>query len=70
MNQVQTSSAPTSAPKRGFASMSPEERARIASMGGRAAHEQGTAHRFTSEEARAAGSKGGRNRAARMNQGA
>jgi general stress protein YciG len=31
----------------------------IASKGGKAAHEKGTAHRFTAEEARAAGRKGG-----------
>lgn len=44
---------------RGFASMSEEERRRIASEGGKAAHEAGTAHEFTSEEAREAGKKGG-----------
>ena len=31
----------------------------IASRGGRAAHAHGTAHKFSSEEARAAGRKGG-----------
>jgi general stress protein YciG len=31
----------------------------IASKGGRAAHEKGTAHEWTSEEAREAGRKGG-----------
>ena len=44
---------------RGFASMDPERQREIASEGGRAAHEQGTAHEFDSEEARAAGRKGG-----------
>ncbi|QDX34214.1 stress-induced protein [Oxalobacter formigenes] len=39
--------------------MSPEKQRQIASMGGKAAHEKGTAHEFTSEEARAAGRKGG-----------
>ncbi|HMA09701.1 MAG TPA: KGG domain-containing protein, partial [Ramlibacter sp.] len=34
----------------------------IASEGGRAAHEKGTAHEFTSEEAREAGRKGGQAR--------
>jgi hypothetical protein len=34
----------------------------IASKGGKAAHEKGTAHEFTSEEARAAGRKGGESR--------
>jgi uncharacterized protein len=46
--------------KRGFAAMDPETRRAIASKGGRAAHAQGRAHEFTSEEARAAGTKGGR----------
>lgn len=46
-------------PNRGFASMDPERQREIASVGGKAAHERGTAHEFTSEEARVAGSKGG-----------
>ena len=46
-------------PKRGFAAMSPEKQRAIASMGGKAAHAKGTAHRFTPEEAREAGRKGG-----------
>ncbi|MEI6949550.1 KGG domain-containing protein [Paraflavisolibacter sp. H34] len=45
--------------KRGFASMDPEKQRAIARMGGRAAHEQGTAHEFDSNEAREAGRKGG-----------
>ena len=45
--------------RRGFASMDPNKQRAIASKGGRAAHEKGTAHEFTSEEARAAGKKGG-----------
>lgn len=45
--------------RRGFASMSAEKKREIASKGGRAAHQKGTAHEFTSEEARAAGRKGG-----------
>lgn len=44
---------------RGFASMDPERQRQIASQGGKAAHEKGTAHEFTSEEAREAGRKGG-----------
>ena len=44
---------------RGFAAMDQEKQRQIASMGGRAAHEKGTAHEFTSEEAREAGRKGG-----------
>lgn len=45
--------------KRGFASMDPQKQREIASKGGRAAHERGTAHEFTTDEARAAGRKGG-----------
>ncbi len=45
--------------KRGFASMDPEKQREIASKGGHAAQEKGTAHHFSSEEARAAGHKGG-----------
>jgi hypothetical protein len=39
--------------------MSPEKQREIASKGGRAAHEKGTAHEWTADEARAAGRKGG-----------
>ncbi len=49
--------APRPRAKRGFAVLSPEKKREIASMGGKAAHEHGRAHRFTSEEARAAGKK-------------
>jgi len=45
--------------RRGFASMTPEKQREIASKGGRAAHQKGTAHEWTSEEARNAGRKGG-----------
>ena len=45
--------------ERGFASMAPERQREIASAGGRAAHERGIAHEFTSEEVREAGRKGG-----------
>lgn len=45
--------------RRGFASMSAEKQREIASKGGRAAHMKGTAHEWTSEEARNAGRKGG-----------
>lgn len=45
--------------KRGFASMDRNKQREIASKGGRAAHAKGTAHEFTSEEARVAGRKGG-----------
>jgi general stress protein YciG len=39
--------------------MTPEKQREIASKGGRAAHAKGTAHEWTSEEARNAGRKGG-----------
>lgn len=45
--------------KRGFASMPPEKQREIAAKGGRAAHEKGTAHEWDTEEAKAAGRKGG-----------
>jgi uncharacterized protein len=45
--------------RRGFASMSPDKQREIASKGGRAAHEKGTAHEWTPDEARTAGRKGG-----------
>jgi len=45
--------------KRGFASMDSSKQREIASKGGRAAHAKGTAHEFTSDEARVAGRKGG-----------
>ena len=48
--------------QRGFASMDPERQREIASEGGKAAHEKGTAHEFTSEEARRAGSMSHGNR--------
>ena len=44
---------------RGFASMDPTKQREIARKGGRAAHVQGTAHEWSSEEAREAGRKGG-----------
>lgn len=45
--------------ERGFAAMDPAQQREIAAEGGRAAHLKGTAHEFTSEEAREAGRKGG-----------
>lgn len=44
---------------RGFASMDRSKQKEIASKGGKAAHHKGTAHEWTSEEAREAGRKGG-----------
>lgn len=56
-----TGMPPTSnkAKPRGLAGVSPERRREIASMGGKAAQRKGTGHHFTSEEAQAAGRKGG-----------
>lgn len=45
--------------RRGYASMDGARQREIASGGGKAAHEKGTAHEFDSQEARAAGRKGG-----------
>lgn len=47
---------------RGFAAMDREKQREIARKGGRAAHEQGVAHEWSSEEARQAGKKGGQAR--------
>jgi general stress protein YciG len=72
-NNDPTSSDPSDEPKaaaetpeppkprrpRGFAAMDRSKVSEIASKGGKAAHAAGTAHQFTSEEARAAGKKGG-----------
>jgi uncharacterized protein len=62
--EATTNSAPTHIgngrpSRRGFAGMDRAEVRRLASKGGKAAHEQGTAHEFTPEEAREAGRKGG-----------
>ena len=57
--------------RRGFAVMSPERVRAFARRGGKAAHMAGTAHEFTTDEARAAGRKGGeirRQRAAQATQ--
>jgi len=47
---------------RGFASMDKTKQRTIASKGGKAAHKKGTAHTWTSEEARKAGKLGGKSR--------
>ncbi|HUO10007.1 MAG TPA: KGG domain-containing protein [Phycisphaerae bacterium] len=49
---------PTGRSLRGFASMDKEKQRAIASKGGRAAHEKGTAHEFNSLEASLAAKKG------------
>lgn len=51
--------------KRGFASMDGDKQRLIASKGGKAAHAKGTAHEWSSDEARAAGRKGGESRGTR-----
>jgi len=56
--------------KRGFASMNPEQQREIAAQGGRAAHAKGTAHEFTSEEARRAGAMSHKNDQVRNRQSA
>ncbi|RPD49326.1 general stress protein [Hymenobacter sediminis] len=56
---TKSSEAPVVKRPRGFAAMDPATQRRIASEGGKASHESGRGHRFTSEEARAAGRKGG-----------
>lgn len=45
--------------RRGFASMHPDRRKEVAQRGGKSAHAQGKAHKWTSEEAQEAGRKGG-----------
>lgn len=55
------SSSQSRTSRRGFASMDPQRQREIASAGGRAAHKQGVAHEWSSEEARQAGRKGGQN---------
>src|SRR5262245_5980951 len=59
MNNVDKMSRQVNTSTRGFASMDPERQRQIAREGGKAAHVKGTAHEFTSEEARNAGRKGG-----------
>lgn len=56
---TETAETVTAKKPRGFASISPERRREISSKGGKAAHAVGKAHRFTTEEAREAGKKGG-----------
>lgn len=54
-----TQTKPKTGRPRGFAAMDRKKVSEIASKGGKAAHAAGTAHQFTSEEARIAGKKGG-----------
>ena len=61
--EPQATERPADPPKprrpRGFAAMDRSKVSEIASKGGKAAHAAGTAHQFSSDEARAAGKKGG-----------
>ncbi len=52
----------TSTGSRGFGSMDEDKQREIASKGGKAAHQKGTAHEFTPDEAKEAGRKGGQAR--------
>ena len=54
---AETTSTAAKRSRRGFAAMDPQRQREIASLGGRAAHQSGHAHEFTTEEARAAGRK-------------
>ncbi|GGX03868.1 hypothetical protein GCM10007242_06210 [Pigmentiphaga litoralis] len=56
-DKTQKSSKP-----RGFAAMDAKRQREIASLGGQTAHRLGKAHRFSVEEARAAGAAGHRTR--------
>ncbi len=58
--ETQTTEKTPAPRKRGFAAMDPEKVKAIASKGGKAAHVAGTAHQFSSDEARKAGLKGGK----------
>jgi general stress protein YciG len=58
-NMVGVGMSTTANQARGFARLSPEERAAMSRKGGQTAHARGTAHQFTPEEARKAGRKGG-----------
>jgi general stress protein YciG len=65
-----TSNTPKAKGKRGFASMDPVVQRRIASMGGRAAHQSGHAHEWNSETAAEAGRKRhSKSRAAKLGSG-
>jgi uncharacterized protein len=56
---VQNSEGKRKTGRRGFAAMDPEKQREIARAGGKAAHQKGRAHEFSSDEAREAGRKGG-----------
>ena len=58
-NEEQNTGTTNNTGKRGFGSMDEEKQREIASRGGKAAHQKGTAHEFDSAEAKEAGRKGG-----------
>ena len=64
---MSTQGSSNSGSKRGFASMDEKKQREIASKGGKASHAKGTGHEFTSEEAAAAGRKGGQATQGRRN---
>jgi general stress protein YciG len=64
MTLMENENRKTGRSNRGFASMDAAKQKEIASRGGKAAHEKGTAHEFSSSEAAAAGRKGGQARRA------
>ena len=55
----QAAEAPKPKARRGFAAIDPEKVKAIAQKGGVAVHAKGTAHRFSKDQAREAGRKGG-----------
>ena len=57
---TKTKLRPISRAPKGFAAMDPTVQRQLASKGGRTSQERGKAHRWTKEEASAAGTKGGR----------
>ena len=61
-NDNDTSNNTNGKSARGFGSMDEDKQREIASKGGKAAHEKGTAHEFDSAEAKEAGRKGGQAR--------
>ena len=58
-NEADRAQEVTTKKRRGFAAMDPEQQREIARLGGQAAHAKGTAHEFTTEEARHVGKLGG-----------
>jgi general stress protein YciG len=61
---MEEATPPVTRSGRGFAGMDPARQREIASQGGKASHQQGTGHEWTSEEAARAGRKGGQARGA------